>query len=199
MSVRVLVVEDDPALRAGLVRIVGRCCTEIMEAGSVGEARERLVETKPDLVLLDVRLPDGNGVELAEYASTLRPKPTLIAISGHATTPEAFDLGQAGVAHFLPKPFTVAQLLETLEAASHWVPSLEPFVAETVGKRQLLEIVSSVRGTMVDEALAKAEGSRRGAARQLGISRQAVQQMVRKRDRSGHGSDPLDPDSPEEG
>jgi len=193
MNLRVLVVEDDLALRAGLVRILGRCCGEIAAVGSVREAREQLVARKPDLVLLDVRLPDGSGVQLAEFASSLRPKPTLIAISGHATTPEAFDLGQAGVAHFLPKPFTVAQLMETLEAASHWVPALEPFVAEAVGKRQLLEIVSSVRGTMIDEALAKAEGSRRGAARQLGITRQAVQQLVRKREGADRAPAELDP------
>lgn len=179
---RVLIVEDDPALRAAVARVVAQFGAEPFEAASLAEARDRLIETAPDLVLLDVRLPDGSGVELAEFAARQRPKPTVVAISGKATPSEAFDLGQVGVADLLIKPFTLDQLRETLEAARRWVPRLEPLVAESVGKRELLDLVSTVRSTMVDEALAKSDGSRRGAARQLGVSRQAVQQMIRKRE-----------------
>jgi DNA-binding response OmpR family regulator len=194
---RVLIVEDDPALRAAMARVVAQAGAEIFEAASLVEARERLLEAAPDLVLLDVRLPDGSGVELAEFAARQRPKPTVVAISGEATPTEAFDLGQVGVAHFLSKPFTLDQLRESVEDARRWVPQLEPLVAESVGKLQLLELVSTVRSTMVDEALAKSEGSRRGAAKQLGVSRQAVQQIVRKREE--HDPDPSGPLPPDEG
>jgi len=179
---RVLIVEDDPALRAGMARVVARRAAEVVEAESVADGLGRLSAVCPDVVLFDVRLPDGSGVRIAEAASRLRPKPTLVAISGEATTAEAFALGHAGVAHFVAKPFTVDGLLGTIDAARRWVPELEPLVAESVGKRELLELVSVVRGTMVEQALAKAEGSRRGAAKQLGVSRQAVQQIVRKRE-----------------
>jgi two-component system response regulator RegA len=190
---RVLIVEDDPSLRAAIVRVVARSHAEIIEAASVAEGLERLAVTCPDLILLDVRLPDGSGVQLAEAAGHCRPKPTLVAISGEATAAEAFELGQAGVAHFVSKPFTLEQLLETVEAAHRWVPEIGPLVAESVGKRELLDVVSTVRGTMVDEALAKADGSRRGAAKQLGVSRQAVQQIVRKRE---EGLSPAEPGPP---
>jgi len=177
---RVLVVEDEAPLREAMVRVVARRGTEIVEAASLAEALERLADATPDLIVLDVRLPDGSGVELAEVAARIRPRPTLIAVTGEATSREAFELGQAGVAHLLPKPFTLEQLQTTVDAARAWVPELEPFVAASVGKRELLDLVAIVRGTMVEEALAKSEGSRRGAARRLGISRQAIQQLLRK-------------------
>jgi ActR/RegA family two-component response regulator len=178
----VLIVEDETPLRAALARVLARRAPEVVEAATLADGLARLADASPDLVVFDVRLPDGSGVRLAEAAARLRPKPTLVAISGEATNAEVFTLAQAGVARFVAKPFTVESLLRTLDTARRWVPELEPLVAESVGKRELLDVVSTVRGTMVEEALAKAEGSRRGAAKQLGVSRQAVQQIVRKRD-----------------
>jgi len=178
---RVLIVVEDDALRVAIGRVLARYAAEILQAGTLAEARCLLAEAGPDLVLLDVRLPDGSGVALAELASLRRPKPTLIAISGQATAAEAFALGRVGVAGFLDKPFTLDELCDRIEQARSWVPQLEPLVAESVGKRELLDLVATVRSTMVDQALAKAEGSRRGAAKALGVSRQAVQQIVRKR------------------
>jgi len=173
-----------------VARVVARRAAEVVEAESLADGLACLASACPDLVLFDVRLPDGSGVRLAEAASRLRPKPTLVAISGQATAAEAFALGHAGVAHFVTKPFTIDRLLGTIDAARRWVPELEPLVAESVGKRELLELVSLVRGTMVDQALAKAEGSRRGAAKQLGVSRQAVQQIVRKREAGDAAPEP---------
>ena len=147
------------------------------------EGRLQLEACSPRLIVLDVRLPDGSGVELAALAAQRRPKPTVVAVSGMSSAAEAFELAQAGVSLYLPKPFDLADLRRAVREARDWVPPIDPFVKESVGKRELLDVVANVRSTMVDEALARSEGSRRGAAKQLGVSRQAIQQIVRKRPR----------------
>jgi DNA-binding NarL/FixJ family response regulator len=76
-----------------------------MEARTVAEGAALLANV-PDLVVMDVRLPDGSSVEVAEASRALDPSPTVIAISGAATAAEAFELAKAGVQVFLPKPFS---------------------------------------------------------------------------------------------
>ncbi len=70
---RVLVVEDHPFLREGIVRLLNRqqdliCCGE---AGSLAAAMDAVIKEKPDLVLMDVHLPDGDGFQLIDF---LRPQ-----------------------------------------------------------------------------------------------------------------------------
>ncbi len=70
---RVLVVEDHPFLREGIVRLLNLQCDLVCcgEAGTLAEAADAVIREKPDLVLLDVHLPDGDGFQLIDF---LRPQ-----------------------------------------------------------------------------------------------------------------------------
>lgn len=176
---RVLIVEDSVTLARSMMRAAEGWGASASWARTLGEARAK-VARPPDLVLLDVRLPDGSAVELARELSRLHPVPAVVAISGQASQREALELGKAGVRAYLAKPFQLDQLTETVMEALGRPPSYVPFVSANVGHREMLEVVSEVRDLMLTEALAQAGGSRRGAARRLGVSRQAIQQSLRK-------------------
>jgi len=176
--VRVLIVEDHKPLRQALARAARGWGAEVLEAGSVREAAARLAQ-HPDLVIVDVALPDGNARPIVELAVRLRPAPAVIAMSGQASAEEAFELARIGARRYLPKPISLEDLNRAVEAALRDRPDLTPLVAAHVGNTPMRQVLDQVRGVMVDEALAKEHGSRSGAARMLGVSRQAVQQAVR--------------------
>jgi two-component system, response regulator RegA len=82
-----------------------------------------------------------------------------------------------------------------VEKALSEPPKLDALVAASVGRTPMRELQTEVRRVMVEQALAKAEGSRSGAARLLHVSRQAVQQMVREREEE-LGIPPTDEEDP---
>ncbi len=183
---RVLIVEDDAALRRAVARSIGLASSAVaLEAESVAAAREWLSERPPpDLMIADVRLPDGSIFEVLDAVRELSPAPVVVAISGKASPDEAFRLAQRGVRAYLAKPFSIPDLAKAVETARRDAPDLEPLITAAVGHVPLRELQSEIRRVMVREALALTEGSRSGAARLLSVTRQAVQQMVQSRERS---------------
>jgi DNA-binding NtrC family response regulator len=176
--VRVLIVEDHLPLRQALARAVRGWGAEVLEAGSIREASSQLA-LLPDLVIVDVALPDGNARPIVEQAVRMRPAPAVIAMSGQASAEEAFELARLGARRYLPKPISLEDLTRSVEEALGDRPDLAPFVAAHVGNTPMRQVLDEVRSVMVDEALAREHGSRSGAARMLGVSRQAVQQAIR--------------------
>ena len=177
MSQRVLIVEDDPQVGGLLARAAASWGFEVLRAETLAKARE-LLATKPHLVLLDVHLPDGSAVELARLASQMLPAPKVIAISGLATTEEAFELARLGVHWYVTKPFSLERLRTAIDSALQDPPAFEPQVVRNVGMTPIREVQQRVRQVMLDQALALAGGNRSAAGRLLGVSRQAVQQMI---------------------
>jgi DNA-binding NtrC family response regulator len=180
MSTAVLVLEDDPALCDAIARIAGRWGDEVLQAHTVARALE-LLERDPVLLIVDVRLPDGNALEVVEAAARRRPAPAMVAVSGEASPEESFRLAQAGVRAYLAKPIGVEDLTVQIARALQEAPPLEPLVVANVGIRSMRDLKDDVRRAMVDQAIALAEGNRSEAARLLDVSRQAVQQIMQER------------------
>ncbi len=176
--IRVLIVEDHKPLRQALARAVRGWGAEVVEAGTIHEASVALA-LQPALVIVDVALPDGNVRPIVEQAARMRPSPAVIVMSGQASAEEAFELARMGARRYLPKPISLEDLTRTVEEALGDRPDLGPFVAAHVGNTPMRQVLDEVRSVMVDEALAREHGSRSGAARMLGVTRQAVQQAVR--------------------
>ena len=174
----ILVIEDDDVLRRTFKRALQDWSKNIVEANSLDAAKSALSETIPDIVILDVNLPDGSGVEFAEILSQTRPMPLTIAISGEATAQQAFLLKSFGVQAYLAKPFSFIDLQNALGELLVTPPLIEPHVSVHVGKSSFKEVHSNVRKTMLEQALAISKGNRSQAGRLLKISRQAVQQMI---------------------
>jgi DNA-binding NtrC family response regulator len=177
---RVLIVEDDAALRSALARRVGEWGARVLEAGSAREAKA-LLAASPDLLLVDLHLPDEPAFTVIEAAAQLWPKPICVAISGRASPEQAFKLAQLGVRAYVGKPFSLDELQQAVEIAFREAPPLESLIAACVGRVPLRELQERLRKVMVLQALALSEGSRSQTARLLAVSRQAIQQMLRGR------------------
>jgi len=184
---KVLIVEDSARLRRALRSALLARSSEmqITDCATAQSARDALARETPDLLLLDVHLPDGSAFEVLDAARPLRPTPIAIAMSGKASADEAFRLARLGVSIYLPKPLDLTTLNTTLEQALAEPPDLEVHVRSAVGKIAVKDAERLVRSTMVDEALARSAGNLRGAARLLNVSRELLQHILRSRRSEG--------------
>lgn len=178
---RLLIVEDHEGLRTQLSRALTARAGQIVTAGSVAEAKATLL-VPPDLVVLDVALPDGDAFDVLAALATISPLPVVVAMSGSATTPEGFRLAQLGVRGFVHKPVNLEELDAAIESALAGPPELSGPVRAAVGHVSLEDVEDVVRDALVDEALARAGGSKHAAARLLSITRQRLQHILRKRE-----------------
>jgi DNA-binding NtrC family response regulator len=176
-----LLIEDDARLRSALAGALTGECEELRTCADARSAFAVLRRWHPEVVLLDVSLPDGTAFDVLEVLARRAPMPAVIAMSGVATAVDTFRLSQMGVRAYLAKPFGLAELEAAFARIQLQPPDLRPHLRGTVGQRSVQEVEREVRAVMVSEALARTGGSRRGAARLLSISRQLLQYMLRGR------------------
>jgi DNA-binding NtrC family response regulator len=110
---RVLVVDDEPNTLTTLRRALELEGYQVTTAASVRAARARLDE-RPELCLFDVRLPDGDGIQLLESVVAGGAAPPIVMMSGHATIDDAVRATQLGAKDFLEKPISQDRLLLTI-------------------------------------------------------------------------------------
>lgn len=119
-SERILVVEDDEALRELTVEALRGLGYQVLEA-SDGEEAQRLLmadESAPiDLVLTDVGMPRLDGASLAKWAAIEKPAAKVLLVSGYATDRRMDQVNLAVDYRFLPKPFTRKQLAVSVRKA----------------------------------------------------------------------------------
>ena len=126
---RVLVVEDDVDQRRGIARLAASWGVQVLQAGTAGEAIA-LLQPPPDLIILDIRLPDEPGFAVLEAAQRILPAAIKIAFSGVASPEEAFRLAEYGVRAYLQKPVSFEQLEAAVRDAQGHEPKLAPLVQE---------------------------------------------------------------------
>jgi len=112
---RVLVTDDDPLVRWALCARLEELGLEVIEAGSVRKTLER--EGEADLVLLDVRLPDGNGLEAAREILSRRPQRPLLLMTAFATPELAAEAKRTGVRQCIEKPFDMDLVARIVDEA----------------------------------------------------------------------------------
>ena len=113
-----LIIEDEPNERLGLSALLDAEGFRTRTADSLASARRRLAESVPELVLLDLSLPDGSGLELMEdFGGASRPD--IIVLTGHATVDSAVQAIRAGARDYLVKPIEPARLREVVLAVAN--------------------------------------------------------------------------------
>jgi two-component system, response regulator RegA len=174
---KILVVDDDLMILRLLERILSKLSAQIILASSVEDALNSL--DGAELVITDVRLGTGSGVDVARAAAMRHPAPPVIAISGYAEAAEGLELGKAGVAAFVAKPFTPQDILGVVGGLQAPRPfELDAVVRRVVGDWPMPEVLDAVRRSMVFEALARTHGNKAQSAQLLGISRQHLQKIL---------------------
>lgn len=116
MSLRVLVVEDDREIRAMMQSSLSVEGFEVQTAVSVSEASALLRHSLPDVIVLDLGLPDGDGIELVHEVRKHHSMPILVVSARHQEV-QKIQLLDAGADDYLTKPFSVSELLARIRVA----------------------------------------------------------------------------------
>jgi DNA-binding NtrC family response regulator len=110
MKPLVLLVEDNAATRFGFVRYFSKDGYDIFEAANLAEATVALSARRFDIIVLDINLPDGNGIDFISTARANDPCIPIIVITGAGDIPLAVEAMQRGADNFLTKPVDNAAL-----------------------------------------------------------------------------------------
>jgi DNA-binding response OmpR family regulator len=117
----ILIIDDDQEIVSRLKKALRRHGFSVVTAESATEGISKLAETKPELVLLDLVLPDIPGLKVLEDIKKISPDTRVIIISAFATIGDAVDAIKLGASEFLVKPFHMEELVsivkKTLEEA----------------------------------------------------------------------------------
>ncbi len=115
---RILVVDDEVGVRELLSEILYDEGHTVEKAENAAQARSSRLRIRPDLVLLDIWMPDTDGVSLLkEWSSQGLLNMPVIMMSGHGTIDTAIEATRIGAIDFLEKPVTLQRLLKTVEIA----------------------------------------------------------------------------------
>ena len=114
---RVLVVDDEPDIRELLELTLSKMGLGVDSAGSIGEAKERLRATSYQLCLTDMRLPDGEGVELVRHIAGLATDLPVAVITAYGSADNAVAALKAGAFDYVSKPVGLEQLRALVKSA----------------------------------------------------------------------------------
>jgi DNA-binding NtrC family response regulator len=114
----VLVVDDDDEIRNLCVAIVSNVGFTPLVASSLQEARAILADQEPDMILLDLRLPDGDGAELLKEVKKHHPQTEVIIMTAYGTIRSAVDAMKIGAYHYITKPFSTRDMIMLLRSAA---------------------------------------------------------------------------------
>lgn len=115
---RVLILDDESSLRTALFRVLDRKGLSVITANKIEEAKLLCQgETPIDLAIVDMNLPDGDGIEFMSWLKALHPASQVIILTGHATVETAVRATQKGAFHFVTKPFNLEELLSLVDKA----------------------------------------------------------------------------------
>ena len=105
-----LIVDDEASLRDFLSIVFEEERWRVETAGSVAEARVALAKNEPDLVLCDLMLPDGSGIDLLREVKAATPSVAVVMITAHTSTKSAVEALKAGAFDYIAKPFDIDEL-----------------------------------------------------------------------------------------
>jgi two-component system response regulator RegA len=169
----VLLVDDDAVFRQRLARAFGDRGWSVREAADADETRAALTGGAPEFAVVDLRLPDGSGLELVRAILGARPDARVVVLTGYGSIATALEAVRLGARHYLTKPATLNDILagfargkepaDTPAAAGNEVPSL-----------------ARVEWEHINRVLQDSGGNVSEAARRLGMHRRSLQRKLAK-------------------
>ncbi len=132
-----LIVDDHEVVRQGLVALLGRRpgFRVVAEAGTVADAVEAARRFQPDLVIMDVRLPDGSGIEACREIRAERPATRVLILTSYPDEDAVLSAIVAGASGYLLKQVRARDLVAALEAVGRGESLLDPAVTGRVLER----------------------------------------------------------------
>ena len=134
---RVLLVDDHPMIGAALDMLLRGTAYELLgRSRSVGEAGRDIARLKPDLILLDVNLPDGSGLDVLRKVARMRSRPRVILLTAgmdEAQLLAAADLEPQGMVLKTSDPSLLTECIDAVAAGKRWI---DPEIADRTRRAQ---------------------------------------------------------------
>lgn len=139
MKTKLLLVDDHAVVRSGLRMLLdGEIDVEIVgEAGTASEAINAVASLKPDMVLMDIGLPDMSGIDAAREVKRLWPEVSIVALTIHEDQEYFFKMLEAGASGYVPKRAAPEELLTAIRVAASGGVYLYPSLAKLLVKDYL--------------------------------------------------------------
>ncbi len=145
MNPVLLVVDDEPSIRELIALTVEPLGMDVRQAGDLAEAEQALCQAPPDLVLTDLRLPDGDGMSIVRWAGTLEPARPVAVITAYGTPENAVEAMREGAFDYLSKPIDSSRLRSLVQHGLRLTESLgaapTALDSELVGQSPAMERV----------------------------------------------------------
>jgi DNA-binding NtrC family response regulator len=120
MQVQILIIDDEDLIRKSLTSVLTDQGYEVQSAATGGEGLAAFERAVPDIVILDINLPDWNGVDLLREFRGRDPSVRVIMITAHGDVASAVEAMKLGAVDFLRKPYELEEILHTVrQAADH--------------------------------------------------------------------------------
>ncbi|MDQ6671743.1 MAG: response regulator transcription factor [Chloroflexota bacterium] len=149
MTATILLVEDDPEAARSLSKALESSGYQVSIAGSGSEARSLIDRVRPDLIILDLMLPDMDGLVLTNAFKTLTNAPIIICSARHAQVDKVLGL-KLGADDFIAKPFDLDELEARIEAGLRRAAQVREVPALPTDQIRIGELlISPSRGTVV--------------------------------------------------
>jgi DNA-binding NarL/FixJ family response regulator len=134
---RLLVVDDHEVVRQGLVALLDRRAgfEVVAQAGSVAESISAAQRYEPDVVVMDVRLPDGSGIEACREIRAARPETRVVMLTSYPDEEAVLSAIIAGASGYLLKQVRGRDLVSAIESVGRGDSLLDPAVTEKVLQR----------------------------------------------------------------
>lgn len=137
---RVLVIDDEPVVIKSCDRVLTNEGIDVEGVTSGRDGLDRAESNQFDVILLDLKMPDMNGMEVLRRIKQAKPEVTVIIITGFPSVDTAIEAFRLGVIDYVPKPFTPDELVETVNRALDLrkpVKEVKPTPAHEVMERML--------------------------------------------------------------
>lgn len=143
MNSRVLIVDDEPDIRELLEITLGRMSLDTASVADLSSARQKLSTESFNLCLTDMRLPDGDGIELVEYIQSDFNQIPVAVITAHGSTETAIKALKAGAFDFVSKPVDLQKLRDLVESALRLSPAaVDEISTETSPTNEALSTIT---------------------------------------------------------
>jgi two-component system response regulator RegA len=169
----ILVDDDDAAFRGRLARAFAERGYDTRTACNAGEAMASARADSPELAVVDLRMPGGDGLQLVRELLALDPATKIVLLTGYASIATAVEAIRLGAVHYLPKPADADEIVAAFERAEQ-----EPFKKRRIDFEPAT--LARAEWEYIQRALGDCGGNISLAAKQLGLHRRSLQRKLKK-------------------
>jgi len=169
----ILVVDDDEVFRARLVRAFNDRGYEARGAEGAPAALSAAAADSPELAVVDLRMPDGSGLDVVRELKVMDPTTNVVVLTGYGSIATALEAVRLGATHYLTKPADVDEILRAFDHAKRPVE-------ESTGMDRAPSLARA-EWEHIQRVLTDCNGNVSQAARVLGVHRRSLQRKLAKR------------------